>query len=78
MTSLPAAQLGLSDRGVLASGKAADIVAFDPVAINDRSSFTDPHQFAEGIPYVLVNGVPVVDNGVQTTATPGVILTAGS
>jgi N-acyl-D-amino-acid deacylase len=63
---------------VLASGKAADIVAFDPMAINDRSSFTDPHQFAEGIPYVLVNGVPVVDSGVQTVATPGVILTAGS
>jgi N-acyl-D-amino-acid deacylase len=78
MTSMPAAQLGLSDRGVLASGKAADIVAFDPVAINDRSSFTDPHQFAEGIPFVLVNGVPVVDNGVQTAATPGMILTAGS
>jgi N-acyl-D-amino-acid deacylase len=77
MSSLPAAQLGLTDRGVLASGKAADIVAFDPATINDRSSFTDPHQFAEGIPYVLVNGVPVVDNGVQTTATPGAILTAG-
>ncbi len=74
MTSLPAEKLGLKDRGIIAQGKAADIVLFDYAAINDRSVFTDPHQFPDGIPYVIVNGVVVVDDGTQTSARPGGIL----
>ena len=74
MTSLPAEVLGLNDRGVIAQGKAADIVLFDYDTIADRSQFTDPHRFPDGIPYVIVNGAVVVDNGVQTSAKPGKVL----
>jgi N-acyl-D-amino-acid deacylase len=75
MTSMPAQQLGLRDRGALAQGYAADIVAFDFAAIADRSTFTDPHQFPAGIPVVLVNGLPVVEGSTQTSAAPGMVLT---
>ena len=74
MTSLPASQIGLADRGVLAVGKAADVVVFDYATIEDRATYVDPHQFPIGLPYVLVNGVPVVDQGVQTSALPGQVL----
>lgn len=74
MTSLPAMKLGLADRGVLAAGKAADVVLFDLSTIRDRATFVDPHQFPEGIPYVLVNGVPVIERGEQTDALPGQVL----
>ncbi len=74
MTSLPAAKLGLSDRGVLAPGNAADIVLFDYARIRDRATFVDPHQFPDGIPFVLVNGVPVIDGGKQTDLLPGKVL----
>lgn len=63
MTSLPAQKFGLNDRGLLKEGFAADIVIFDPEKITDRSTFEAPHQYSEGIPWVLVNGVPVVENG---------------
>ena len=74
MTALPAEVLGLRDRGVIAEGKAADIVLFNYDTIADRSTFTDPHRFPEGMPYVIVNGVPVIDNAVQTEAKPGKVL----
>jgi N-acyl-D-amino-acid deacylase len=74
MTSLPAGKVGLKDRGVIGEGKAADLVVFDYEKIADRSAFTDPHRFPDGIPYVFVNGVAVVDGGVQTSARPGKIL----
>jgi N-acyl-D-amino-acid deacylase len=74
MTSLPAAKLGLKDRGVIGEGKAADLVLFDYEKIEDRSTFTDPHRYPDGIPYVFVNGVAAVDGGVQTSAKPGRIL----
>lgn len=77
MTSLPAEKLGLRDRGTIASGKAADLVLFDYKRISDRSTFLDPHQFPEGIPYVFVNGVAVVADDVQTAAKPGHVLRAG-
>ncbi len=76
MTSLPAEVLGLQDRGTIVQGKAADIVLFDYAGIADRSEFTDPHHFPDGIPYVIVNGVLVVDNNVQTAAKPGKVLRA--
>ena len=74
MTSLPASKLGLNDRGVIAEGKVADMVLFDYEKLQDRATFLDPHQFPVGMPYVLVNGIPVIDNNVQTGALPGRIL----
>jgi len=60
MTSLPAARMGLTDRGSIAVGNFADLVAFDPATIIDKSTFENPHQYPEGISYVLVNGVIAV------------------
>jgi N-acyl-D-amino-acid deacylase len=76
MTSLPAEVLGLPDRGTIATGKAADIVLFNYATIADRSEFTDPHRFPDGIPYVIVNGTPVIDNGAATDAKPGMVIRA--
>jgi N-acyl-D-amino-acid deacylase len=74
MTCLPAEILHLSDRGVLQPGKAADLVIFDPQTIHERSSYEDPRQFPEGIPYVFVNGQPVIAAGRFTSARPGQLL----
>lgn len=63
MTGMPAARLGLADRGVLRPGAAADVVVFDARRIADRATFENPHQYAAGIDYVLVNGVAAVDGG---------------
>lgn len=76
MSSLPAEVLGLHDRGVIAEGKAADIVLFSYDTIADRSAFADPHRFPDGIPFVIVNGIPVVDDNTQTDAKPGKVLRA--
>jgi len=74
MTSLPAQILGLQDRGLVREGLAADIVVFDPDAVRDTNSFENPKSYAAGVPYVLVNGVLVVDGGEHTGATPGKVL----
>jgi N-acyl-D-amino-acid deacylase len=71
MTSAPAQRLGLRDRGLLREGYKADIVVFDPAAVKDEATFTDPHRFASGIPLVIVNGSVVVDGGEHTGALPG-------
>lgn len=71
MTSLAAHRVGLTDRGLLAPGLAADITVFDPQTIIDRATFEDPHQASVGVQYVLVNGVPVLDHGKVTDARPG-------
>ena len=71
MTSLPAARLRLSDRGLLRAGMAADIVVFDPERVIDRATFDDPHRYAEGIDVVIVNGQVVLDEGRHTGASPG-------
>ncbi len=73
-TSLPAQILGLRDRGMIREGFHADLVVFDPEAIKDTATFFEPHQYAEGISYVLVNGTFVVDNGELTWKKPGIIL----
>jgi N-acyl-D-amino-acid deacylase len=62
-TSLPAEMLGLTDRGMIREGYAADLVIFDPEEIRDRATFTDPHHYSEGIHYLLVNGEPVIEHG---------------
>jgi N-acyl-D-amino-acid deacylase len=74
MTSLPAAVFGLGDRGVVREGAVADIAVFDPARVRDRATYTDPHHFAEGMDYVLVNGVIVLANGKFTEALPGKVL----
>jgi dihydroorotase/N-acyl-D-amino-acid deacylase len=74
MTAFPAARLGLQDRGLIREGMAADVVIFDPERIIDRATFTDPHQYSEGVEYVLVNGELVIERGRHTGARPGRVL----
>lgn len=74
MTSFPAARAGLQARGILRPGMKADIVLFDPETVGTRATYTDPNHYADGIPYVAVNGQLVVDNGKITDARPGVVL----
>jgi dihydroorotase/N-acyl-D-amino-acid deacylase len=71
MTSLPASRTRLFDRGILRPGMAADVVAFDPARVRERSSYRDPTHYSEGFPYVAVNGRLVVDGGHITDARPG-------
>ena len=73
-SALPAQRMRLTDRGVLKKGMWADIVIFDPATIRDRATFENPNQLSEGMQYVLVNGVPVIENGKQTDALPGKVL----
>ncbi len=71
MTSLPAQTFQLEDRGQIAVGYHADLVLFDPESVNDPATFDNPHQYAEGIPYVFVNGLPVIFDGQDTGERPG-------
>jgi N-acyl-D-aspartate/D-glutamate deacylase len=71
MTSLNAAKLGLRNRGVLRPGAYADLTLFDPQRVRDRSTYTSPFQYSEGIAYVIVNGQLVIDKGEHTRARPG-------
>jgi N-acyl-D-aspartate/D-glutamate deacylase len=71
MTSLPASRMGIVDRGILRPGMAADVVAFDPATVRDRSTYADPLHYSEGIPFVMVNGRLVVDGGRITEERPG-------
>lgn len=71
LTSLPAANLRIKDRGTLVPGRFADVVVFDPATIRDNATYDEPHQYATGVAHVLVNGVPVIRDGDHTGATPG-------
>jgi N-acyl-D-amino-acid deacylase len=73
-TSLPAQIFGLRDRGLIREGFHADIVVFDPKTIKDTATFFEPHQYADGIEYVMVNGICVVDEGKLTWKRPGVVI----
>jgi N-acyl-D-amino-acid deacylase len=73
-TALPAQRMRLTDRGVLKQGMWADVVVFDPATLHDRATFESPNQLSEGMEYVLVNGVPVIDGGKMTGALPGRVL----
>ena len=73
-SALPAQRMRLTDRGVLKAGMWADVVIFDPATVHDRATFDNPNQLSEGIEYVLVNGVPVIDQGKMTGALPGKVL----
>ncbi len=73
-SALPAQKLKLTDRGVLKKGMWADVVIFDPATIRDVATFEKPNQLSEGMRFVLVNGVAVVEDGKQTSALPGRVL----
>jgi N-acyl-D-amino-acid deacylase len=74
MSSLPAARLGLADRGLLRPGMKADIAVFDPARVRDMATFAKPHQYAEGVFLVVVNGRIVFERGAMTGARPGRVL----
>jgi N-acyl-D-amino-acid deacylase len=71
MTGATAKFLGLTDRGVVAAGKAADIVVFDAATIIDRGTMTNPSAAPVGVRFVVVNGQVVLDDGKMTGARPG-------
>lgn len=74
MTSLPAQILGLTDRGQLHVGFTADVVVFDPAKVQETNSFEHPKSYPDGIPYVVVNGGVVIDNGTHTRLRPGRVI----
>jgi dihydroorotase/N-acyl-D-amino-acid deacylase len=74
MTSLPANRLGLADRGLLRPGMKADLAIFDPNTIADMATFAEPHQYAEGVRHVMVNGRFVLLDGKLTEERPGSVL----
>jgi N-acyl-D-amino-acid deacylase len=71
LTTLPATNLGIRDRGALKPGYFADVVVFDPATIADRATFEKPHQYSVGVRDVFVNGVAVLKGGEPSGATPG-------
>jgi N-acyl-D-amino-acid deacylase len=73
-SALPAQRMRLTDRGVLKQGMWADVVIFDPATVRDVATFADPNQLSQGMEYVLVNGVAVIDEGKMTGARPGKVL----
>jgi N-acyl-D-aspartate/D-glutamate deacylase len=74
MTGMPAARLGLKDRGVIRAGAKADVVAFSPGRVADLATYEDPHRYAAGIEHVIVNGRAVVRGGEHTGSLPGRVL----
>jgi dihydroorotase/N-acyl-D-amino-acid deacylase len=74
MTGMPAARLGLKDYGCLRVGCTGNVAIFSAEKVRDVGTFEDPHHYPEGIPYVIVNGVPVIDNGTMSDARPGTVL----
>jgi len=71
MTSLPAQILGMRDRGQIREGFAADLAIFDAAKVSETNSFEKPKSYPAGIPFTIVNGVVVIDNGQHTGARPG-------
>jgi len=72
MSGMPAARLGLQgQRGCIAVGCFADVAIFDANTVGSPATFTEPHQYATGIPFVVVNGQLVIENGAMTAARPG-------
>jgi len=74
MTSIPAQRFGFNQRGSLQKGNFADVVIFDEKKIMDKATYENPHQYPEGIEFVLVNGEVVIDRGEHTDKLPGKIL----
>lgn len=74
MTSLPAQVFAIKDRGQIRPGAFADILVFDPAKVNDPATYQEPHQLAEGMTHIIVNGVFVRENGRFTNELPGRVL----
>ena len=74
MTSLPAARMGLIERGEIREGWYADLTVFDPETVIDRATFTEPHQYPLGIPWVIVNGEIAVEDGEYRDVRSGLVL----
>ena len=74
MTSLTAVRLKLFDRGLLRPGMKADVAIFDPAAVTDKATFEQPHQYAEGVAHVIVNGKVILKEGKMTAERPGRVL----
>ncbi|MCS6776969.1 MAG: D-aminoacylase [Chloroherpetonaceae bacterium] len=77
MTGLPAARLGLTDRGRIAAGCFADITVYDPERVADRATFEDPHRYPEGIVWVIVNGQVALEGGEPLGVRAGRVLRRG-
>jgi N-acyl-D-amino-acid deacylase len=77
MTSASCKRLGISDRGEITIEKIADLVVFNPDTIIDKATYEFPHQHPEGIPYVFVAGIPVIELGFHTGKTPGRVVRKG-
>ncbi len=77
MTSFPAWRAGLLDRGLIRPGMKADIAVFDDTKVLDKATFESPHQYAEGMHTVMVNGAVIFENGQMTDSRPGVVLRKG-
>jgi N-acyl-D-aspartate/D-glutamate deacylase len=77
MTSLNAAKAGIADRGLLRPGTFADVTIFNAETVIDRSTYTEPFAYNEGIEYVVVNGQVVLERGERTAARPGRALRRG-
>src|SRR5207248_1639290 len=75
MTGLPAARLGLRDRGVVSAGAVADLAVFDAATVKDESTYPDTHRYPTGIPYVIANGHVAVDGGRLVGPRAGRVLT---
>jgi N-acyl-D-amino-acid deacylase len=71
LTSFPAENLSIPDRGILQKGYFADIAIFDPASIRDHATYAEPHQYSTGVLHVIVNGSQVLEDGEHTGATPG-------
>ena len=74
MTGKPADMLGLTDRGYLKEGLAADILVIDPEEVRDMGDYTEPKQFAKGIDFSIVNGKIIIDEGKSTPQKAGKVL----
>ena len=74
MTGAPARALGITDRGRVAPGMAADITIFDPETVAEKATYQEPHQYAVGFEHVLINGQPEIAHGEHTGALPGKML----
>lgn len=74
LAALPAEILGLEDRGRIEVGAIADLVVFDPDRVQDRATFTEPLRYAEGFDFVLLRGVPAIDEGRVTGAKAGEVI----
>jgi N-acyl-D-amino-acid deacylase len=74
MTSFPAQKMGMWDRGMIRENMIADLVVFNPDTISEKCTYLNPHQYPVGIPYVIIDGVIVVDDNVQNDSMPGMVL----